>query len=110
MAEGFFRGRKGYFLLEVTAAAAVIALAATALLGALLAAEQIALTARAVTRGRLLAKAHLEMARAGKAPAVLHRDGLTSTLTVLDWGGSELWQVEVEGDHLFRNLTVVSGP
>lgn len=101
---------KGYILVEVTAAAAVVAIAALALSAALITATQISLASRAVTHGRLLAKSHLEMAAAGDAPAQLHHRGLTSTLTTLEQDGHTLWRVEVHGPHLHKSLTVVGGP
>lgn len=101
---------KAYILLEVAAAAAIIAIAALALSAALITSTQISLAARAVTQGRLLAQSHLEMAAAGVAPTYLYNDNLTSTLTIIDYQGQILWQVEVQGPHLHKPLTVVSGP
>lgn len=99
-----------FILLEVAAAAAIIAIAALALSAALITSTQISLAARSVTHGRLLAQSHLEMAAAGVAPTYLHNDNLSSTLTVLEKEGQILWQVEVHGPHLHKPLTVVGGP
>jgi hypothetical protein len=97
-------------LIEVAAAAAIIAVAALALSAALITATQISLASRAVTHGRLLAKAHLEMAAAGVAPTQLDQGDLTSTLTALEQDGQVLWRVEVRGPNLHKPLTVVGGP
>lgn len=102
--------RRGYVLLEVMAAAAVIALVATALFAAMAGALQIFGAARAVSRGRLLAAAHIELAAAGLAGPSLTEGGLTSVLTVLTAEGCTLWQAEVQGPGLAQPLRLVGGP
>ena len=101
---------KGYILLEVTAAAAIIALSALSLSAALITTTQISATSRAVTQGRLLAQSHLQQAAAGVAPPHLYGNGLTSTLTIIEQDGNILWQVEIQGEHLIKPLRVVGGP
>jgi len=100
----------GYILLEVVAAAAIIAIVALSLSAALIAASHISASARAVTRGRLLAQTHLEQGAAGVAPTHLYADELTSTMTVLELDGVILWQVVVQGPNLHKPLKVVGGP
>lgn len=110
LAKSSIRGTRAYILMEVAAAAAIIAMAVLALSAALITATHISLASRAVTHGRLLAKSHLEMAAAGVAPARLHDYNLTSTLTTQAQDGQILWRVEVHGPNLHKPLTVVGGP
>lgn len=102
--------KKGYILLEVQAAAALIALTALALTAALLGAVRVFQTAEAVTRGRLLAASHLEKAAAGQVGTVLREGELESTLTPLAGDGYCLWQAEVIGPGLNKPLRMVGGP
>lgn len=101
---------KGYILLEVVAASAILVIVALSLSCALISATAITEAARAVTRGRLLARSHLEQAAAGNVPETITDGDLVSVLTVLDWDGTILWQVEVSGGNLHRPLKVVGGP
>jgi len=101
---------KGYILLEVTAAAAITAIAALSLSAALITAAHISAAAQAVTRGRLLAHSHLEQAAAGVAPTCLSDGPLSSTLTIHDVDGTLLWQVEVRGPNLHKPLKIIGGP
>lgn len=102
--------KKGYILLEVQAAAALIALIALALTAAILSAGQIFQTAQGVTRGRLLAASHLEQAAAGKAETFLREGDFESTLTTIAGDGYSLWQAEVSGPGLKKPLRMVGGP
>ncbi|MTI94938.1 MAG: hypothetical protein FH749_05530 [Firmicutes bacterium] len=98
---------KGAILLDVAAAAAIMVLVALTLGALFVSTLQIADTAQAVTRGRLLAQAHLELASAGQAPDVLSEASLTSTLTALHSNGISYWQVEVTGEALPKPLAMV---
>lgn len=104
------RGLRGFILMEVIMAAAVIALAALVLGAALAGAMQIFRASQAVTRGRLLAASHLEQAAAGVAEPFLWEGELQSTLTVLEGEGYILWQAEVSGPGLAKPLRLVGGP
>lgn len=99
--------KRGFILLEVIAAAAIIAVAALSLSAALITASQITAAAKAVTRGRLLAQSHLEMARAGVAPEILEESDLISTLILVE---DHLFHIEVQGTNLQKPLTMVGGP
>ena len=105
-----FDGSRGYFLMEVIAAAAIIALAALALSAALASALRIFQVSRAVTQARLLAACHLEQAAAGVAPPQIREGKLLSVLTVLEHEGCALWQAEVAGEDLPKPLRMVGGP
>lgn len=96
--------------MEVLTAAAIIAVTALALSGALVTVSAITQASRAVTRGRLLAQSHLEQAAAGTAPQVLVDGDLVSILTPLDCDGIILWQAEVNGSYLHKSLKVVGRP
>ena len=102
--------RKGFILVEVVTAAAIIVLAAFALTAALAGASNIFHAARAITKGRLLAVSHLEQAAAGVVQSCLREGNLRSTLTLLEVDGLILWQVEVRGPGLTETLVMVGGP
>lgn len=102
--------QRGYLLLEVAAAAAIIALVSLAVGVAMSSALQIFHSAQAVTRGRLLAASHLEQAAAGIGETNLWDGSLHSTLTTLTGEGYILWQVEVRGPGLLQPLRMVGGP
>lgn len=103
-------GGKGYMLLEVLAATAILAITALSISAALITATSVAGTARAITRGRLLAQSHLEQAAGGNAPLRLDWGNLSSTLKCLEQDGCVLWEVVVQGPDLPCPLKVVGGP
>lgn len=101
---------RGFILMEVVTAAALIALVSVTLFFALTGSLKIFRTAKAVTRGRLLAASHLALAQAGKANQWLVEDKLVSVLTFIEGDGFSLWQVEVSGGDLPQPLVLVGGP
>lgn len=95
---------RGMALLETVTAAAIVAAVTLSLAAGLTTAIQVAATADAVTRGRLLAQAHLELTLAGEEMATREEGGLKSRLTVFDADEGIVYQVEITGDGLPRPL------
>ena len=99
---------RGVVLLDVAAASAIMVLVALTLTGLFVTTLQVMECAQAVTRGRLVAQSHLELARAGLAPELHVEHGLTSELTFVEVNGVIYWQIEVRGTALLKPLRLVA--
>lgn len=101
---------KGTALLETVTAAAIAGIVTLSLAAGLTTALQVASTAHAVTRGRLLAQAHLELALANQGPEELAAAGLVSRLEVHRSEAGTIYVVEVTGGSLLRPLRLAGLP